>query len=322
VLDIQSELRIPTPSESVTLTMRDGAEIRLRRYGNPSGTRLTLSHGNGLAINAYVPFWGPLSTHFDVVVFDARNHGKNPVHDAAAHNWPMIFQDFEEIFQGIQHYFGKAPTVGVFHSLSAIASLQHTLAVGARWAALALFDPPIFPRVGHSLMQEHIADIQGLTERSKRRPQSYQRPEDFAKQLARLPQFARLVPQGPMLLACHTLRETADGRWELRNPREFETHLYLSQNDATLWPRMRNLEIPTILIGGDPAVSGSPAANVCAAIHCELGIEYEAIPNTTHFLQIEEPQACRDVLIGFLRRHGLFNLQLRRNTGSHKVERT
>ena len=295
--------------QTAVLVMRDGAEIRLRRYGNPGGTRLALSHGNGLAINAYAPFWVPLIENFDVVIFDARNHGENALHGPQGHDWQMIFSDFEDIYQGIQCHFGEVPTVGVFHSLSAIAALQHTLARGPRWSALALFDPPIFPRAGHLLTDEHVADATSLAKRTNRRPSSYPKPDDFAAQLARLPQFSRLVPEGPILLAYHTLRETTAGRWELRNPRELEAQLYLTQDDATLWPRMYGLQIPAILIAGDPALSDSPAAKVCAAIHEEVGIEYAAIPNTTHFLQIENPQACRDALVAFLKRHALTSRQ-------------
>jgi pimeloyl-ACP methyl ester carboxylesterase len=306
VLDSFAEFHIPEPREVVPLVMRDGAQVRLRRYGNPRGARLALSHGNGLAINSYAPFWLPLTEQFDIVVFDVRNHGENARHEPERHRTDVIFEDFEEIFQAIQTHFGPAPTIGAFHSLSAIASLQHALRYGPRWAALALFDPPIYPRDGHPLQIDHIADMNQLVQRSNRRSRYYDRPEKFARQLTRHPAFARLVPQGAMLLARHTLRPGSDGRWELCNPRELEARIYHSQDDATLWPRMRDLTIPVILICADPALPGAtPATRVGAAIHDEIGIDYVAIPGTTHFLQIERPQACRDALNDFLVRHGL-----------------
>ena len=284
--------------------MPDGAEIRLRRYGQPSGIRLVLSHGNGLAINCYAPFWLPLTDQFDVVVFDVRNHGENARHVPDRHQMDTIVEDFEQVFDAILKHFGPKPAIGVFHSLAAIASLQQTLNSGPRWSALALYDPPIFPKDGHPLQADHLADRTKLVERSSRRPSNYRRPEDFARQLASRPAFARLVPQGPMLLARHTLRPAADGGWELINPRELEARIYLAQNDPTLWPRMRKLTVPAILICGDPALAEtSPAARVGAAIHDDIGIEYVAISDTTHFLQLEKPQACREALISFLRRH-------------------
>ncbi|MGH6713975.1 MAG: alpha/beta fold hydrolase [Bradyrhizobium sp.] len=308
MLDSFPEFQIPEPDRVLPVVMRDGAEIRLRRFGDPRGTRLVLSHGNGLAINSYAPFWVPLIGQFDVIIFDVRNHGENPHHQPDRHLMEVISEDFEEVFQAIQKYFGSAPTIGVFHSLSAIASLQHALRYSPRWSALALYDPPIFPKDGHPLQIDHIADRNKLVQRSNRRPPGYGKPEEFARQLASRPAFARVVPQGPMLLARHTLRPAADGGWELINPRELEARIYLAQNDPTLWPRMRDLTIPAILICGDPAVpETSPATRVGAAIHDDLGIEYVAIPDTTHFLQIEKPHACRDALISFLHRHRLLD---------------
>ena len=61
-MNLHQSLAVPAPREAVDLVMRDGAVIRLRRYGQPGATRLVLSHGNGLAINAYLPFWLPLTT--------------------------------------------------------------------------------------------------------------------------------------------------------------------------------------------------------------------------------------------------------------------
>ena len=49
--------RVPEPDEILPLSMEDGAEIIVRRHGNPDGKRIILSHGNGFASDAYFPFW-------------------------------------------------------------------------------------------------------------------------------------------------------------------------------------------------------------------------------------------------------------------------
>jgi pimeloyl-ACP methyl ester carboxylesterase len=145
----QPELIVPPPTRIVDLSMSDGAIIRVRQYGNRGRLRLALSHGNGLAINAYLPFWDRLALDFELLLFDIRNHGESPLSDLAAHNWQRIAQDMGQIFEGIQNHFGRAPTVGVFHSLSAIAALLHGINAGPTWDALVLFDPPLYPPDGH-----------------------------------------------------------------------------------------------------------------------------------------------------------------------------
>jgi pimeloyl-ACP methyl ester carboxylesterase len=299
-----ADLVVPPPDAVADLTMADGAPIRLRRYGQAGRPRLALSHGNGLAIDAYAPFWLPLASEFELVLFDVRNHGHNALHKPESHSWATIFDDFEAIFHGIQDAFGAAPTAGVFHSMSAIAAIRQTLDRGPRWAALALFDPPIAARPGHPLQHEHDADMAMMSSKAARRPERYPYDVQFARQLSRLPQFARLVPEGPMLLARHTLRKSEAGDFILRNPRELEAHIYITQTDESMWPQMANMSVPTILIAGDPDASTSPAAKIAAAMHQDIGIGYAMVPDTTHFLQLEKPEECRVILIDFLKRSG------------------
>ena len=63
---------IPEPISTHEVRMDDGAVITLRRHGNPVGPRLVLSHGNGLAIDLYYPFWSLLTGEFDLIVYDLR----------------------------------------------------------------------------------------------------------------------------------------------------------------------------------------------------------------------------------------------------------
>lgn len=301
---LERRLVVPPPRRVVDLAMSDGAMIRLRQHGRPGRPRLVLSHGNGLAIDAYLPFWRTLADEFDWVLFDVRNHGENPLHDPSAHTWGRIAQDMGEIFAGIQTHCGMAPTAGVFHSLSAVAALLDELATGPKWAALALFDPPIFPRDGHPLQVAQRQDMQSMAGRAQRRPTRYESPEQFAAQLKRQRIFKGWVPGAHLLFAQTTLCPNADGDWVLRNPRELEARIYSGNVDATLWPRLLALKQPIILIAADPAhPDASPPASICRAIHQELGIEYAMIPGTTHFLQIEKPDACRGALLDFLKRH-------------------
>ena len=78
---------VPRARHAFDVKMEDGAMIRVRRHGIPGAPRLVLSHGNGLAIDGYFPFWGPLRDRYDVIVFDFRNHGQNPLHTAEGHHW-------------------------------------------------------------------------------------------------------------------------------------------------------------------------------------------------------------------------------------------
>jgi pimeloyl-ACP methyl ester carboxylesterase len=86
-------------------------------------------------------------------------------------------------------------------------------------------------------------------------------------------------------------------------PRELEAHMFATNNDPTLWAKLPSITIPMIIIGADADdPDAGPPARISRAAHDELGIAYAGIPNTTHFLQTEQPAACGEALRGFLQR--------------------
>jgi pimeloyl-ACP methyl ester carboxylesterase len=299
-------IRVPTPHRTLELRMDDGAVIIVRQHGNPEGPRLVLSHGNGLAIDGYLPFWQPLCGRYEVAAFDFRQHGRNPSNPAWSHDWPAFIRDMERVWQAITESFGAKPTAGVFHSMSAICSILHTLEYGRRWEVLALFDPPLTARDGHPLRSLNQAAKNDLAARAKRRTQSYRSPEDFARQLASIQTFRRWVPEAYELMARATLRyDDTTGQWVLACPRELEARIFEQTADPTIWPRMAKLPLPIELICADPDTEdASPPALVGRAMAVELPIEYENIPDTSHFLQIERPHECIRVIEAFFKRHG------------------
>jgi pimeloyl-ACP methyl ester carboxylesterase len=305
--DILPRLVVRAPRAVLELSMADGAVVRLRRHGNPEGPRLALSHGNGLATDAYLPFWSLLAPRYDLVLFDMRNHGQNPPHGAAGHDWPHFARDIGAIRAGIARAFGAKPTTGVFHSLSAIAAADALVEHGTAWDALMLFDPPFAPRRGHPAEAAHAAYMAGMAARARRRPERYRDPRVFAFQLLGGREFGRWVPGAHVLFAESTLRPDEAARdWVLACPRELEARVFETNLDATLWPRLEGRGARLKLIGADPALDGAkPTPAIVRDMAAELGLAYETVPGTTHFLQIEQPAECVAALERFLRPLGL-----------------
>jgi pimeloyl-ACP methyl ester carboxylesterase len=306
--DFPPRLAVPAPLATADLTMSDGAVIRLRRHGNPAGPRVALSHGNGLAIDAYLPFWSQMLAGWDVILFDQRNHGENPLHGAAGHTWARITADNPEIFDGIARAFGAKPVVGAFHSLSAVAAAMAAMRFGPRWSHLVLIDPPIFPRRGHPLEnieEMHMVDMAAL---ARRRPERYPDPAAFAAQLAARAMFRRWVPWAHELFARATLRpDPAGDGWILRCPRALEASIFEHNVDPTIWPRMGALGVPVFLIGADPKLEGQQApAFLTEGLAADQGLPYAMIPDTTHFLQIERPREALAALEDFLSGQGIY----------------
>jgi pimeloyl-ACP methyl ester carboxylesterase len=110
---------LPAPHRVLNLTLDDGAVSYIRQHGNTdSPVRLVLSHGNGFAIDGYLPFWSGFLDCFEVVLCDCRNHGWNAPSDPANHHYPQLVRDLELRVHGVTEQFGCKTSVGAFHSLS------------------------------------------------------------------------------------------------------------------------------------------------------------------------------------------------------------
>jgi pimeloyl-ACP methyl ester carboxylesterase len=297
-------IEVPTPLATIDAVMDDSAIVHIRRHGNPGGPRLALSHGNGLAIDGYLSFWGPLQARYDLIVFDFRNHGRNPTHRLDHHNWPTFIGDLERIFQLVQKEFGAKRTAGVFHSLSAVSAAMHTQRMGARWDPLVLFDPPFYPRDGHPLRESQALDVDTIAGRAARRTPSYKDPMELARQFAKY--FPRWQPEAYELMARATLRhDQASGEYVLACPREFEAHVFRSNRDTTAWTALAHMPVAVKLICADPNLEMAVPALIGKSLAEESRVAYEAIPETTHFLQIERPAECIRSMEQFLAKYGI-----------------
>jgi pimeloyl-ACP methyl ester carboxylesterase len=300
---------IQSPRESFDLVMGDGAVIRVRRHGRPDGIRILVGNGNGFAVDGYYPFWGPLTDRFDVIAFDFRNHGANPLAASGkdGHTYAQMTLDLERVRRAVETRLGPRRTVGVFHSMSARTAMKHAIELGFRWDALILFDPPNVPPPGHPAYEAMDVFERRLAGWALGRPDRFADPSELARQYAETRAHANWVPGAHALMARAVLRPRADGNgWELACPRELEASIYLQAMTLNLWPPYSAYGGPVKLIAADPAAPGAPApAFANQALATELGYVYEAIPGTGHMLQIQKPEECRRAMLGFLADHGL-----------------
>ncbi len=298
--------RVPEPAAAFDAAMADGAVIRVRRHGNPSGPRLVMAHGNGFAIDAYYPFWNLLADRYDLVIYDQRNHGRNPRHDVARHDIPAFVADMDRLIDLIAEKFGARPTVGVFHSISAVTAIRHALERGWRWDALALFDPPLIPTPGHRVHETARSFELGLADWAASRPDRFSDPMDLAARFARSKSLARWVEGGHALMARSITRADPAGNYVLSCPREGESRVYRTNAGLDLCPRLGELRGPLVFISSDPDAPGALApGKVGRAMRQDHGIEWTPIADTSHLLQIERPEACCAALESFLSRQTL-----------------
>ncbi len=294
---------VPEPLSTRDVRVDDDTVIVLRRHGNPAGPRLVLSHGNGLAIDLYYPFWSLLADDFDLVVYDLRNHGWNAVGKSQSHNVARFVSDHDRILRAIDHHYGNKPKIGVFHSVAALATLL-SANLGSEFAARVLFDPPVCKRGLNYAEFDAAADrVAGM---ARHRTPRFESVQQFAEILPYLPVYQRAVPGVFDLVARTTLRESVDGNgYELRCPRDYEAQIIQYAAPFAVMVELDKLRCPTKVIGADPTLPLSYLPTLDLS-HI-LTVDYDFVPETTHFLQLEEPESCVEIMREFLDRHGLLN---------------
>lgn len=305
------------PQEIFTARMTDGAEILVRRYGIGNGPCLVMSHGNGFAIDGYRVFWEPLIGSFELALFDMRNHGRNAPSSADQHHYLQMSLDIGAMHAAMKARVTGRPLVGVFHSFSARAAMKHAVERGWVWDALVLFDPPNVPPRTHKLYEIMRTFELKLVEWACNRPDTFAAPADMVKSYRESRATARWAPQAIEDMGSAVLREGEAGRavvrqdqsapgWTLSCRRELEAAIYLQALTLDLWPHASAFGGPTMLIGADPAVKGGPPTGMAnQALAQECGYDYAFVPETGHLLQVEKPAECREVMLTFLRKHGV-----------------
>ncbi|MDE0702055.1 MAG: alpha/beta hydrolase [Acidimicrobiaceae bacterium] len=292
---------LPEPLSVEEVTMDDGTVIVLRRHGNPDGMRVVLCHGNGLAIDLYYPFWSLLTDEFDVVVYDLRSHGWNVVSDLSNHTFPTFVDDHDSVLEAIDDHFGEKPQVGVFHSISSMAPLLSST-LGSRYSALILFDPPL--RNPRQVRHELDEAARRAAELAAKRSHRFKTREAFIDLISFSPTFKLAVPGVQDLLAKTTLRECVDGPgFELRCPREHEAQIIAHASIFAVLVDFGAMQCPIKVVGADPTLPYSylPTIDLSEV----LTVDYDFLPDATHFLQLEQPAKCRDEMREFLTQAGL-----------------
>jgi len=291
-----TRLTVPQPHSTFDAVMDDGAVIRLRRHGNLSAPRVIVSHGNGLAVNGYLPYWALLLADFEVVVFDFRNCGENPVHDGA-HGYDRMLADLDAIYDAIDAEFGKKPQIGAFHSMSSRANLKYALDGNRRLDGLIVYDPPMVPPPGHPLPERLDGEERVLRRWAQGRPDGFDDPAEQAALFRKSRMLSKWVDGAYELMAESILRrdETTD-KWMLVCSGEREAEIYHQNASLNFWPEADEFPMPILVIASDPD-SNIPSApgHACRALRDERHWPYECVTGTGHFLQIQEPEKCAEI---------------------------
>ena len=254
-----------------------------------------MSHGNGFAMDMYYPLWRRFLDDFDVVAFDLRNHGWNPVGDIARHNIPQFTRDIEVIRREVEQRFGEKPTVGVYHSVSAL-SICLSESRGEGYAGLFLLDPPVC-KPGKTY-EELDAAAERAARMTRRREVRFESRAQFVELLGFALNFRNAVDGVRELAADATLRPDGDNGFALRCPPEYEARVVEYLTVFAVLVDFTAMRCPVQVLGADPTIPYSylPSFQLDAIMACN----YDFVPEASHMLFVERPRYCADRVLEFV----------------------
>ena len=287
---------LPQPNSILEVPMSDGALVYVRRHGDPDGQRMLLSHGCGLSIDTYYPYWSLLQDRFDLFVYDLRSHGWNPPGNIRAQNIPTFVRDCESVLRAIGRNHEERPVVGAFHSLSGLVALLHE----EQWkgfAGLMLFDVPILPPGGRP---EDLVEMgEAMSATARRRRFRFESKDEFTRRIVGRPVYRNLPSPIVQLMADTTLRLNPDGTaFELCCPREYEAQVYEYLFGWAMRVNLQRVSCPVKVVGADPTVPFTfmPSMDLSQLVD----LDYDYLADSTHFLQLEEPKKCAAFTVDFM----------------------
>jgi pimeloyl-ACP methyl ester carboxylesterase len=286
-------------SSSFPVELEDGALVVVRVCGR--GPRLVLSHGNGFAIDAYRRFWERFTDRYQVVTFDFRHHGRSSPYRGMTEVWPQLIRDFDVILGAVESELGKAPSLGAFHSMSALTALLHAAEHASPWIGIVAFEPPVRPPVAHPDYEAFMDLNRKLAVRAARRRSEFADAAVLVDSFCRTASFDAIDQDGLQLLAEATLRWSEPKHlFELACAPELESSIFDMQGLDHAWPRISRVKIPVNLVAG---LQGDAEFGTIAAIERDLarnaGFSFSTVSNASHFLQLEKPAECAAIVDAF-----------------------
>jgi N-formylmaleamate deformylase len=249
----------------------DDARLPFVRTGG-AGPPVVLLHGLMGDGACWSPLARALEAEFDVVMPDARAHGRSSAPDVG-----YAYEDLASDVVGIVDHLHLVDPVLVGHSMGGMTAAVAAQRIGTGLRGLVLVDPTFLgPELQQQVRESEVAE-------QHRRALSESKNDLLAAALARSP---------------HRSAETIELQVTARLNTRMNAFAVLRPPNPDHRTLSRDLEIPTLLVIGDaPVVSPELASELC-----DLNplITVAQIPEAGHGLPFDQPEQLAAAVIAFL----------------------
>jgi len=261
----------------------NGLQLRVLERGPEEGRPMVLLHGTGDNAHTWDLLAPCLAEHFRVIAVDQRGHGRS--------GWavPPAYR-CEDYLLDLQALIDQLALDGMFmlgHSMGALHASLYTALNPRR--VLALIHVDIEPRPP----DWNLKYLSGLY---KSLPASYASPEGYISEITKNAPYAKaedLRDLAAKSLICRV------GRWF----RTYDREILASFDCYNLLENLPAIRCPALVVrGAESRVLGQAAARQMVQ-GLQAG-ELAEIPRATHPAHLDNPEAFREAVMGFLKKHG------------------
>ena len=268
------------------------------------GPLVHISHATGLAAGVYTPFAERLNSHVHPMGLDLPGHGQSgiPPGSAKFKTWDIFYDCLETCFQGFD-----SPVAAIGHSMGGTASLVVAARRPDLVSALILIEPGLIPPAWRPwvwLVQKLGLAMQvPFVTRATKRKSRWPNAEAVAEDIVGKGPFKSWRPEFVQAYLAHAMvthetgevRPACDPMWEGR---------CLAMAPTDIWRYVPQVKAPTLLLYGTRSTTFLPAV-VRKFQACLPDAEIRAFDNSGHFIPMEHPQECSNMIVDFLKNRGL-----------------
>lgn len=265
-----------------------------------SGSPLHFLHANGYPPECYKALLELLQNEYHVFGMLLRPLWENAKLED--------IQDWHPFSEDLLHFLSStqsAPVIAVGHSIGAIVTLRAALRDPAKFHALVLIDPVLFPP--RRLVAWNLIRAIGL---------GYKLHPKIAGSLKRRRTFDdlntvfrgyrdrevfRYVSDENLHIYLEGITKPKNERYELVFSPEWETRIYFTGlRDFDIWQELPKLQMPMLFLrGAETDTFWEAAAELVKRKQPKAKIE--TLDRSTHLLPLERPQEVFDIMLSFLK---------------------
>ena len=265
------------------------------------GSTLVFLHANGYPPLSYQPLLEKLAQTHRVIGMCQRPlwPGADPT---AIQNWEPLAADLVRFCCELS----PAPSLGVGHSVGGNVLLRAALLHPDFFQAIVLIDPVFFPRCMTLLWSAIFRlglgyRLHPLVRGAVRRRRVFTSKALMFERYRRAPVFSKIEDEGLQFYINAMAKPRPDGSVELAYPPEWEARIYLTSvlKDLPLWSLLHTLKPPVLIVRGEHTDTfwHETARRFLRKLP---DAQVVTIPDATHLLPLEKPQAVFSTINKFL----------------------